>query len=242
MAGRVVVVDPVDGSNSTIKPRGSRAGSISVLIIGETGVGKEVFAEAIWRGVATGECSRFVRINCAALTESLLESELFGHERGAFSGALSAKPGLLEEANGGTLLLDEVGELSPSAQAKLLRCLEDKQVTRVGALKPRKIDVRFIAATNRSLEADIERGTFRRDLYFQARRGRARAPGAARAARGDRPAGRDVPGDRGRPSWGAWHRTLSSRVWRACSRATRGRGIFASSATRSVARCCSQTA
>ncbi len=164
VAGRVVV-DPVMAQLHMEAARFA-AGSISVLIVGETGVGKEVFAEAIWLASprATG---RFVRVNCAALTESLLESELFGHERGAFSGALTAKAGLLEEASGGTLLLDEIGELSLAAQAKLLRCLEDKQVTRVGGLKPRPVDVRFVAATNRRLEADVERGAFRRDLYFR---------------------------------------------------------------------------
>jgi transcriptional regulator with PAS, ATPase and Fis domain len=101
------------------------------------------------------------------MSESLLESELFGHERGAFTGAHAAKPGLLELADHGTAFIDEVGELSPAAQVKLLRVLEDRRVTRLGATKPVKVDVRFVAATNRDLEADVERGTFRRDLYYR---------------------------------------------------------------------------
>jgi transcriptional regulator with GAF, ATPase, and Fis domain len=142
------------------------AGIISVLLLGETGVGKEVFAEAIHsRSPRSGK--PFLKLNCAALTESLLESELFGHERGAFTGAVSQKPGLLETADGGTVFLDEVGELPASLQAKLLRVLEEKRVLRVGGTKSRVVDVRFIAATNRDLESEVDRGRFRRDLYFR---------------------------------------------------------------------------
>jgi DNA-binding NtrC family response regulator/pSer/pThr/pTyr-binding forkhead associated (FHA) protein len=141
-------------------------GSISVLILGETGVGKEVFAEALHRMSPRGK-SRFVRLNCAAFTETLLESELFGHEKGAFTGAQRAKPGLLEIADGGTVMLDEVGEMPPATQAKLLRVLEQRQVLRVGGLEPKSVDVRFISATNRDLEGEIVRGAFRRDLYFR---------------------------------------------------------------------------
>ncbi len=109
----------------------------------------------------------FLRLNCAALTETLLESELFGHERGAFTGAVATKLGLLETADGGTVFLDEVGELPLATQVKLLRVIEDRQVMHVGGLKPRGIDVRFVSATNRDLELEIRRGAFREDLCFR---------------------------------------------------------------------------
>ncbi len=141
-------------------------GQISVLVTGETGVGKEVLAERLHRLSRRAE-KPFLRLNCAALSESLLESELFGHEKGAFTGAVAAKAGLLETADGGTVFLDEIGELPMTIQVKLLRVLEERQVLRVGALKTYSIDVRFLAATNRDLEAEIIRGTFRQDLYFR---------------------------------------------------------------------------
>jgi DNA-binding NtrC family response regulator len=139
---------------------------LSILILGETGVGKEVMAETLHRLSPRRE-HHFLRLHCAALSESLLESELFGHERGAFTGALAAKAGLLETAPGGTVFLDEVGELPLPTQVKLLRVLEDRQVKRVGGLKSVKIDVRFIAATNRDLETEVALGRFRQDLYFR---------------------------------------------------------------------------
>ena len=143
------------------------AGSpLTVLILGETGVGKEVLAETIHQR-SPRAAGPFLRLNCASLSESLLESELFGHEAGAFTGAVRAKPGLLHAAEGGTVFLDEVGELPPGFQVKLLRVLEDRKVTRVGGLKPYKIDLRFIAATNRDLEAEVKRGAFRQDLFFR---------------------------------------------------------------------------
>jgi two-component system response regulator AtoC len=142
------------------------AGTINVLITGETGVGKELLAESVHRSSPRRD-GPYVCLNCAALSETLLESELFGHERGAFTGAVQAKPGLLETAAGGTLFLDEVGELPLATQAKLLRVIETRQVTRLGSVRPRRIDVRFIAATNRELEAEVKRGTFRQDLYFR---------------------------------------------------------------------------
>jgi transcriptional regulator with PAS, ATPase and Fis domain len=142
------------------------AGTINVLITGETGVGKELLAETVHR-LSPRRRGPYVCLNCAALSETLLESELFGHERGAFTGAVQAKPGLMETAHGGTLFMDEVGELPLTTQAKLLRVLETREVARLGSVKPRKIDVRFLAATNRNLEAEVARGAFRNDLFFR---------------------------------------------------------------------------
>ena len=142
------------------------AGTINVLVAGETGVGKELLAETVHRA-SPRRGGPYVCLNCAALSETLLESELFGHERGAFTGALQAKLGLLETAARGTLFLDEVGELPLSTQAKLLRVIETREVTRLGSVRPHRIDVRFIAATNRDLEAEVARGAFRADLYYR---------------------------------------------------------------------------
>lgn len=141
-------------------------GTISVLVLGETGVGKEVTTELI-HSLSPRAKMPLVRINCAALTESLLESELFGHERGAFTGATHAKPGLLETANGGTFFFDEVGELPLATQTKLLRVLESREVLRVGGLQPRPLDVRFVSATNRNLREMCASRLFREDLYFR---------------------------------------------------------------------------
>jgi DNA-binding NtrC family response regulator len=142
------------------------AGRINVLILGETGVGKEVMARTLHVRSARA-LGPMVCVNCAALSETLLESEIFGHEKGAFTGATQAKAGLLESANGGTVFLDEVGEMPLSLQAKLLRVLEQREVLRVGSLRPRPIDVRFLAATNRDLETEIRAGRFRQDLFFR---------------------------------------------------------------------------
>jgi DNA-binding NtrC family response regulator len=141
-------------------------GNINVILTGETGVGKELVAELVHTESPRAH-KPLVRLNCAAFSEALLASELFGHERGAFTGADRTKPGLLETADGGTVFLDEIGELPMSIQPKLLRVLEDKVVTRVGGLKGRPIDVRFVAATNRDLEVEVAQGRFRRDLYFR---------------------------------------------------------------------------
>ncbi|MGA2451037.1 MAG: sigma 54-interacting transcriptional regulator [Polyangiaceae bacterium] len=142
------------------------AGTINVLIQGETGVGKEVLAHAIHR-LSPRAAGPIVCLNCCALSDSLIESEIFGHERGAFTGALRSKTGFLEGAHGGTLFLDEVGEMSSAFQTKFLRVLERKEVMRVGGLRPRSIDARIIAATNRDLQAEMVAGRFRRDLYFR---------------------------------------------------------------------------
>jgi transcriptional regulator with GAF, ATPase, and Fis domain len=139
---------------------------VSVLILGETGVGKELFARSIHERSARAK-KALVVLNCAAIPENLVESELFGYERGAFSGAVSPKPGLFEAAHGSTLFLDEVGELPISIQAKLLRVLETGEVLRLGSLRPKQVDVRLVAATNRDLGAAIADGSFRLDLFYR---------------------------------------------------------------------------
>jgi len=146
-------------------PRIASSG-ISVLILGETGVGKEICAEQIHE-LSPRKDEVMLRLNCAALSETLLESELFGYEKGSFTGAMHSKPGLFESANGGTVFLDEVGELPASTQVKLLRVLDNREVQRIGALTPKAIDVRFIAATHRDLEAEVAAGRFRQDLLFR---------------------------------------------------------------------------
>jgi len=138
----------------------------TVLITGESGTGKEVLARAIHRMSDRSERS-FIAINCAAIPEQLLESELFGHVKGAFTGATADRPGLFEQADHGTLLLDEIGDLSSALQAKLLRVLEDGVIRRLGGRDERKVDVRVIAATARALEQAVERGEFRSDLYYR---------------------------------------------------------------------------
>jgi len=139
---------------------------ITIALEGETGVGKDLLAKAIHYN-SNRRQKRFVSVNCAALPETLLESELFGHMKGAYTGADRDKAGLLEEANGGTFFLDEIGEMPLSIQAKLLRVLEEKEVVRLGDTKPRKVDIRIIIASNRDLKAEMEQGNFRQDLFYR---------------------------------------------------------------------------
>jgi DNA-binding NtrC family response regulator len=161
----VVVADPAMRRVYQLLDKVARS-DLSVLITGETGTGKELAAAAIHHGSARAG-KPLVTLNCASVHEQLVESELFGHQKGAFTGAVSAKPGLLEVAEGGTVFLDEVGELPPSVQAKLLRVLETRKVMRLGDVRERAIDMRIVGATNRDLEAEVAAGNFRQDLYFR---------------------------------------------------------------------------
>ena len=138
----------------------------SILITGESGTGKEVLARLIHRHSNRAEAP-FVSVNCAAIPENLLESELFGHEKGAFTGAVARRTGKFEEADGGTLLLDEVSEMDSRLQAKLLRALQEREIDRLGGTAPVKVDIRILATSNRDLEAAVGEGTFREDLYFR---------------------------------------------------------------------------
>ncbi len=140
--------------------------SATVLIEGESGTGKELVAKSIHFNSLRNEHA-IVPVNCAALSEHLLESELFGHEKGSFTGAVARKKGRFEIADGGTIFLDEIGELSPNLQVKLLRVLQEKIIERVGGVEPIPVDIRVIAATNRSLKAEIERNQFREDLFYR---------------------------------------------------------------------------
>ncbi|MEK7667551.1 MAG: sigma 54-interacting transcriptional regulator [Gemmatimonadota bacterium] len=160
------------GESPQLKALLSRASRIlshadaTALIVGETGTGKELLARAIHRG-SPRRVGPFVAVNCSALPEHLVESELFGHERGAFTDAHAAKPGLFEAADGGTLFLDEIAALPLSLQGKLLRALEDKQIRRVGGVRHRSVDVRIIAASNEDLAQAVRDGRFRHDLYYR---------------------------------------------------------------------------
>lgn len=138
----------------------------TVLITGESGTGKEVMSRHIHRKSKRKDAS-FIAVNCAAIPENLLESELFGHEKGSFTGASSRRIGKFEEAHGGTLLLDEISEMHPQLQAKLLRAIQEKEITRIGNNEPVKVDVRLIATSNRNLEESVKKGEFREDLYFR---------------------------------------------------------------------------
>jgi two-component system response regulator HydG len=157
----------------------------TVLVEGESGTGKELVARAIHAGSPRAGAP-FVPVNCAALSTGLLESELFGHEKGAFTGAYARRVGRFEAANGGTLFLDEVGEMEGVLQAKLLRALEEHEIVRVGSNEPIPVDVRVVAATNRSLKERVEEGSFRRDLFYRLNVVRVKVP-ALRARPGDIP-------------------------------------------------------
>lgn len=138
----------------------------SVLILGESGTGKELIANALHQGSSRSE-RRFIKINCAALPETLLESELFGHERGAFTGAVGRKPGRFELADGGTIFLDEIGEMTFSTQAKLLRVLQEREFEPLGSTRSVRVDIRVISASNRDLKDEVKKGNFREDLFYR---------------------------------------------------------------------------
>lgn len=142
------------------------ASDANIMILGESGTGKELIASALHRNSLRRE-RPFVSLNCAALSDTLLESQLFGHLKGAFTGAVMNQKGLLEEADGGTLFLDEIGDVSPAVQAKLLRVIQERDFIPVGSTRPKKVDVRFVAATNKNLEREVLEGRFREDLYYR---------------------------------------------------------------------------
>jgi two-component system NtrC family response regulator len=158
------VMDPTPRAVPGLVRDFSRSGA-SVLILGETGVGKEVLAETVHQ--LSGRTGELTRINCAALTENLLESELFGHEKGAFTGAVKQTPGKIETAHGGTLFLDEIGDLPLSLQAKLLRFLQERVIERIGGRQEIPVDVRIVCATHQSLKDHATTGRFREDLYYR---------------------------------------------------------------------------
>lgn len=170
-SGEKYSFDQVIGNSKQIKEAISLAQKVAgtdatVLLLGETGTGKEVFAQAIHEA-GNRKNKAFVAINCGAFSKELLESELFGYRAGSFTGATKDKPGLFEEAHGGTIFLDEIGEMNIDLQAKLLRALETGEFLKIGDTKPTKVDVRIIAATNRDLKIESEQGRFRSDLFYR---------------------------------------------------------------------------
>ena len=161
----IVFRDPVMGNVLRMAEQVAPSDA-SILITGESGTGKELVARHIHKKSKRAN-KRFVAVNCAAIPENLLESELFGHEKGAFTGAVARRLGKFEEANGGTLLLDEISEMDIRLQAKLLRALQEKEIDRVGSSNPVKVDVRIVATSNRNMEEEVRKGTFREDLFFR---------------------------------------------------------------------------
>src|SRR6201989_2585303 len=156
-----------DAMHAVLKLADQIAGSeASILVTGESGTGKEVLARYVHRKSLRSD-KPFISVNCAAIPENLLESELFGHEKGAFTGAIARRIGKFEEANGGTLLLDEISEMDARLQAKLLRAIQEREIARVGGTKPVKVDIRIIATSNRDLAESVARGTFREDLLYR---------------------------------------------------------------------------
>ena len=162
---------PIVGTNSKLLAdlklaKQAAASTVTILILGETGTGKEVVARAI-HGWSPRHAKPFVAVNCAAIPKDLLENELFGHEKGSFTGAVKREAGKIEIAEGGTLFLDEIGDMSLSSQGHLLRVLQDQTFYRVGGTQPVSTDVRFLAATNKDLKQAVKQGTFREDLYYR---------------------------------------------------------------------------
>ena len=224
MVGRSAAMEALFAQIAKVAPTRTR-----VLITGESGTGKELIARAIHRESPLRD-KPFVKVNCAAIPPELIESELFGHERGAFTGATARKKGLFELADGGTIFLDEVGDMILSAQAKVLRVLQSGEFNRVGGEQTLKADVRVVAATNRDLQAAVASGQFREDLYFRLNVVPLRAP-ALRERAEDMPAAgavvrrADLPGERHE---GEDHH--APRRW-PCCRPTPGRATCASCAT-----------
>jgi two-component system response regulator AtoC len=186
--GEVPPDNIIFGHSEVMQAVRSRLGKVAsanvpVLITGESGTGKDIVARLV-HGLSPWKSGPYVKVNCPAIPGTLLESELFGYEKGAFTGAFGSKPGRVEMAHRGTLFLDEISELDPSLQSKLLQLLQDGQFCRIGAQEDKKVEVRVVCATNRQLEAEIEAGTFRQDLYYRINVVNIRMP-ALRERRGD---------------------------------------------------------